>query len=115
VDIFYREVAVESYLTASLETIFDIHKTMIAGDILVFLTGAEEIDEMVELIQEKATRYIQPNIVNKILHCLTPKRQFEELRTQTRLPQESSSFAPLFRPSWKPTNEGKQNSVIYLK
>lgn len=68
VDIHYSMTPVSDYLQATLQTVLDIHKfqpegtkststedNFCTGDILVFLTGQEEIDTMVTLIREKAT------------------------------------------------------------
>ncbi|KAB8339157.1 hypothetical protein FH972_022093 [Carpinus fangiana] len=53
VDIQYLEQPAEDYVERTLKTVFDIHSTEAEGDILVFLTGREEIDHVVE---EIATR-----------------------------------------------------------
>lgn len=43
----------EDYLDASLQTVLQIHLTEPAGDILVFLTGQEEIDTACEVLTER--------------------------------------------------------------
>ncbi|KAL5179263.1 Pre-mRNA-splicing factor ATP-dependent RNA helicase DEAH10 [Glycine soja] len=53
VDIFYTRDAETDYLDASLITIFQIHLEEGPGDILVFLTGQEEIESVERLISEK--------------------------------------------------------------
>ena len=55
VDIHYTIKPVEDYVQSSLNTVMDIHKYQPSGDILVFLTGQEEIDRLVLLIKEKAS------------------------------------------------------------
>jgi HrpA-like RNA helicase len=42
------------YLDAALVSVFQIHNTRPAGDVLVFLTGQEEIENLEKLINEKA-------------------------------------------------------------
>ncbi|XP_030956935.1 pre-mRNA-splicing factor ATP-dependent RNA helicase DEAH10-like isoform X2 [Quercus lobata] len=53
VDIFYTHYAEPDYLDAALITIFQIHLEEGPGDILVFLTGQEEIESVERLIQER--------------------------------------------------------------
>ncbi|KAI9092070.1 hypothetical protein K1719_028005 [Acacia pycnantha] len=53
VDIFYTHHSVTDYLDASLITIFQIHLGEGPGDILVFLTGQEEIESIERLVNER--------------------------------------------------------------
>lgn len=57
VDIHYMESPAEDYVAASLKTVFDIHAQEPLGDILVFLTGKEEIDYAVQEIANTAAKY----------------------------------------------------------
>lgn len=52
-DLFLEEPA-EDYVEKAVRTVFDIHSTEADGDILVFLTGREEIDTAVEMITDHA-------------------------------------------------------------
>ncbi|XP_047172145.1 pre-mRNA-splicing factor ATP-dependent RNA helicase DEAH10 [Vigna umbellata] len=61
VDIFYTRIAETDYLDASLITIFQIHLEEGPGDILVFLTGQEEIESVERLINEKLPQLPQEN------------------------------------------------------
>ncbi|CAJ1931889.1 unnamed protein product [Sphenostylis stenocarpa] len=61
VDIFYTRIAETDYLDASLITIFQIHLEEGPGDILVFLTGQEEIESVERLIKEKLPQLPQEN------------------------------------------------------
>ncbi|KAL2256742.1 hypothetical protein VTK26DRAFT_1188 [Humicola hyalothermophila] len=54
VDILYLETPAEDYLEKAISTVFDIHATEPKGDILVFLTGREEIDRAVEAVSERS-------------------------------------------------------------
>ncbi|CAL3972600.1 unnamed protein product [Diplocarpon coronariae] len=54
VDILYLEVPAEDYVEKAVQTVFDIHTEESEGDILVFLTGREEIDSVVQAISERA-------------------------------------------------------------
>lgn len=54
VEIFYSKNPVPDYVTATVNTIMDIHKSSKEGDILAFLTGQDEVDKAVSLVQEQA-------------------------------------------------------------
>ncbi|PSS20318.1 hypothetical protein M430DRAFT_58167 [Amorphotheca resinae ATCC 22711] len=54
VDILYLEKPAEDYVEKAVQTVFDIHTKEPDGDILVFLTGREEIDTAVQAISERA-------------------------------------------------------------
>ncbi|KAL8927749.1 MAG: hypothetical protein Q9208_002164 [Pyrenodesmia sp. 3 TL-2023] len=55
VDILFLDEPAENYEEKAVQTVFDIHATEAEGDILVFLTGREEIDAAVEMITNRAT------------------------------------------------------------
>ncbi|XP_024992633.1 probable pre-mRNA-splicing factor ATP-dependent RNA helicase DEAH9 isoform X1 [Cynara cardunculus var. scolymus] len=54
VQIFYAEEPVSDYLRATVSTVMSIHNKEPMGDILVFLTGQDDIDSAVQLITEEA-------------------------------------------------------------
>ncbi|KAI3341288.1 P-loop containing nucleoside triphosphate hydrolase protein [Ustulina deusta] len=54
VDVLYLESPTEDYLEKVVSTVFEIHNTEPDGDILVFLTGREEIDTAVQTIAERS-------------------------------------------------------------
>lgn len=56
VDILYMEAPVEDYVEKAIQTVFDIHTKEPDGDILVFLTGREEIDTAVHAISERSAQ-----------------------------------------------------------
>ncbi|KAK0635339.1 helicase associated domain-containing protein [Bombardia bombarda] len=53
VEILYSREPESDYLDAALTTVMQIHLTEAAGDILLFLTGKEEIDTSCEILQER--------------------------------------------------------------
>ena len=59
VDILYLESPAEDYVEKAVQTVFDIHTKEPDGDILVFLTGREEIDTAVQAISQRAAT-LQP-------------------------------------------------------
>ena len=54
VDVLYLENPAEDYVERAIKTVFDIHSQENEGDILIFLTGREEIEQAVQLISERA-------------------------------------------------------------
>ena len=48
--IHYTAAPEDSYLNASLQTVLQIHVDQSSGDILVFLTGQEEIESLARLL-----------------------------------------------------------------
>lgn len=54
VEIFYIEDPVPDYLQAAVSTVLSIHDQEAMGDILVFLTGQDDIDAAVQLLSEES-------------------------------------------------------------
>ena len=54
VDILFLEEPAENYVERAVKTVFDIHSNEAEGDILIFLTGREEIDTAIQMINERA-------------------------------------------------------------
>ncbi|KKK21668.1 hypothetical protein P175DRAFT_0452838 [Aspergillus ochraceoroseus IBT 24754] len=54
VDMLYLESPAEDYVERAVKTVFDIHLQEAEGDILIFLTGREEIETAIQLISERA-------------------------------------------------------------
>lgn len=54
VDILYLESPAEDYVERAVKTVFDIHTQEAEGDVLLFLTGREEIDTAIQKISERA-------------------------------------------------------------
>ncbi|KAF9103931.1 hypothetical protein BGX27_010310 [Mortierella sp. AM989] len=55
VDIHYLREPCSDYIESAIQTVFDIHTKEPLGDILVFMTGREEIEVVVSEIRERAT------------------------------------------------------------
>lgn len=54
VDTLYLEEATEDYVERAVQTVFDIHSAEAEGDILIFLTGREEIDSVVQMVADRS-------------------------------------------------------------
>ncbi|KAF5847303.1 hypothetical protein GGP41_000015 [Bipolaris sorokiniana] len=61
VEVMYSREPESDYLDAALVTVMQIHLTEPAGDILLFLTGKEEIDSSCEIISERM-KALGPNV-----------------------------------------------------
>ncbi|KAK3344017.1 P-loop containing nucleoside triphosphate hydrolase protein [Lasiosphaeria hispida] len=59
IDTLYLEAPAEDYLEKAISTVFDIHTHEPKGDILVFLTGREEIDQAVQAVSERSAQLPQ--------------------------------------------------------
>ncbi|KAL1838333.1 hypothetical protein VTJ49DRAFT_2794 [Mycothermus thermophilus] len=55
IDILYLEKPTEDYLEKAVSTVMDIHTSEDKGDILVFLTGRDEIEQAVQAVSERST------------------------------------------------------------
>ena len=53
VDIFHTKAPEADYLEACAISVLQIHNSEPPGDILVFLTGQEEIEELAEILRER--------------------------------------------------------------
>ncbi|XP_059495395.1 pre-mRNA-splicing factor ATP-dependent RNA helicase DHX16 isoform X2 [Stegostoma tigrinum] len=56
VDIYYTKAPEADYLEACVVCVLQIHVTQAPGDILVFLTGQEEIETTCEMLQDRCRR-----------------------------------------------------------
>jgi HrpA-like RNA helicase len=58
VEMFYTKISVDDYVAATLTSILQLHLDAGTkeGDILVFLTGQEEIEDMARLLRERRKR-----------------------------------------------------------
>lgn len=60
VDIMFHRSPVEDYVDQAVQQVLAIHVSMGAGDILVFMTGQEDIEVTCELIQERLNALNDP-------------------------------------------------------
>eukprot|EP00249_Psilotum_nudum_P019267 c27172_g1_i1 orf=935-2635(-) len=74
VDILYTYTPESDYLDAVLITVFQIHLEEERGDILVFLTGQEEIESMERLLWERAAQLPEgmPKIIVSPIYAALP-------------------------------------------
>ncbi|KAK9458141.1 P-loop containing nucleoside triphosphate hydrolase protein [Dipodascopsis uninucleata] len=78
VDIFYTQQPEANYIQAAINTVFQIHTSKQSGDILVFLTGQDEIETMSETLADtcyKLGNKIQEMIICPIYANLPPEQQ----------------------------------------
>ncbi|GAD98167.1 RNA helicase-like splicing factor (HRH1), putative [Paecilomyces variotii No. 5] len=66
VEILYSKEPESDYLDAALITVMQIHLTEPAGDILLFLTGQEEIDTACEILYERK-KALGPNVPDLVI------------------------------------------------
>ena len=66
VEVMYSREPESDYLDAALITVLQIHMTEPAGDILLFLTGQEEIDTSCEILYERM-KALGPNVPELII------------------------------------------------
>lgn len=97
VKIYYTKTPELDYLEATIDTIIDVHSNNPPGDILVFLTGREEIETCCEtIIQKMGVLYkADPNISELIV-----------LPIYSAMPSEMQSRI------FDPTPQGKRKVVI---
>ncbi|SPN97699.1 probable pre-mRNA splicing protein PRP2 [Cephalotrichum gorgonifer] len=67
VDIFYAAQPEANYLTAAITTVFQIHTTQETGDILVFLTGQDEIESAEQQLTDTARKL--GNRIKELIIC----------------------------------------------
>jgi len=99
VDTMFLEEPAEDYVERAVKTVFDIHASEPDGDILLFLTGREEIDTALQLIADRAAA-LHPrtqNILSLPLYAgLTSEQQlyvFEPAPENTRKVIVSTNIA----------------------
>jgi pre-mRNA-splicing factor ATP-dependent RNA helicase DHX15/PRP43 len=80
VEIFYTPEPERDYVESALRTVLQIHATELEGDILLFLTGEEEIEDACRKIQLEADEMIReadagPLVVYPLYGTLPPAQQ----------------------------------------
>lgn len=61
IDVLYLESPTENYFKKAIHTVLAIHKDEPDGDILVFFTGREEIEQAVQEVSERSLHITQPS------------------------------------------------------
>ena len=90
VEIFYTQEPERDYFEAAMRTVLQIHASEPAGDILVFLTGAAEIDQACSKIEQEVRRMggdCGPVKIIPLYSSLPPQKQqriFEEAPVNRR-------------------------------
>jgi ATP-dependent RNA helicase DDX35 len=56
VTVYYAKRPVKDYVQAAVDTVLHVHRTQGEGDVLVFMTGREEVDTVVAAIREHNTK-----------------------------------------------------------
>ncbi|KAK4866214.1 hypothetical protein LT330_008555 [Penicillium expansum] len=99
VDMLFLDSPAEDYIERAVKTVFDIHTQEPEGDILLFLTGREEIDTAIQLISERAATLHPkaPSLLSLPLYAgLTTEQQmyvFEPTPENTRKVIVSTNIA----------------------
>ncbi|EOO03658.1 putative pre-mrna splicing factor atp-dependent rna helicase prp43 protein [Phaeoacremonium minimum UCRPA7] len=80
VEIFYTPEAEKDYIEASIRTVLQIHATEAEGDILLFLTGEEEIEDACRRIRLEVDEMVResdagPMVVYPLYGTLPPAQQ----------------------------------------
>ncbi|KAI9308744.1 Asp-Glu-Ala-His box polypeptide 35, isoform CRA_a [Cunninghamella echinulata] len=89
VDILYVDKPVADYVEYTIQTVFDIHIQEPRGDILVFLTGREEIDKTVSELYERAKTLPKKSLSLEPLPLYAGLTLQEQLRAFETTPRDS--------------------------
>ncbi|KAF4077859.1 hypothetical protein AMELA_G00192850 [Ameiurus melas] len=88
VEVFYTVSPVPDYVKATVETVLKIHEAEEDGDVLAFLTGQEEVEKVVSMLQDQA-RSLSRHGMKKHLRVLPMYAGLpysEQLKVFERLP-----------------------------
>ncbi len=58
VELFHAKSPCEDYVDSSVKQVLQIHVSLPPGDILVFMTGQEDIEITCQVVEGKFTRYV---------------------------------------------------------
>jgi HrpA-like RNA helicase len=77
VELYYTKTSQQDYLDAILRTVFQIHMGQPSGDLLVFLTGSDEIENLATLIRDYAEQLSRdvPRMLVLPLYASLPQDQ----------------------------------------
>lgn len=77
VDVFYALSPVSDYLRAAVDAVMHIARTQGSGDILVFVSGREEIESLIRALREEAGEVGQPLQILPLYAGLSPELQID--------------------------------------
>ncbi|KAI4884892.1 hypothetical protein NFI96_013074 [Prochilodus magdalenae] len=88
VDVFYTVSPVPDYVKATVETVLKIHEAEEDGDVLAFLTGQEEVEKVVSMLQEQARTLSRYGIKKhlRVLPMYAGLPYAEQMRVFERMP-----------------------------
>ena len=66
VDVFYLQNATASYIQSSVDTVLSIHNGEPPGDVLVFLTGQDEVEAVVRMVKSQAEGFANEEKVRNV-------------------------------------------------
>jgi HrpA-like RNA helicase len=103
-DVLYLKEPCPDYIEAAVDTVLRIHAHEPPGDILVFMTGAEEIETVCDLLKERsagcaAASVLVPVPVSVPVCCISCCADIAEVCRR----ESDSAFCP-FTPASTPTN-----------
>jgi ATP-dependent RNA helicase DDX35 len=55
VDTFYLSDPTDDYITCAVNTVMEIHVNEAPGDVLVFMCGKEDVDQVVQMLKERGS------------------------------------------------------------
>ncbi|XP_006816912.1 putative ATP-dependent RNA helicase DHX35 [Saccoglossus kowalevskii] len=84
VDIYYTISPVPDFIKETVNTIVKIHKTEPTGDILAFLTGQDEVENVVSLVIEQARHMSDKQLKMKVLPMYGGLPASEQMRVFER-------------------------------
>ena len=79
VDLYYAKSPVKDYVRAAVETVLHLHRTQPNGDVLIFMTGREEVDDVVAALREYNTKSVHPHLSNTSGMPCSPLRAHSSL------------------------------------
>ena len=87
VDIYYSLDPVPNYLTAAVETVVKLHRRENEGDVLVFVTGQEEVERVVSLLIDEARSLPKDAMKLRVLPMYGSLPTSEQLKVFDRTPR----------------------------
>merc|ERR1719450_1559181 len=80
VEVFYTPEPERDYLEAAIRTVIQIHNSEASGDILLFLTGEEEIENACRQLRKEAVRYPESGDLTAVpLYSSLPPNQQQKI------------------------------------